>query len=163
MVKNGFASQRFEAYRASIFARATAWSSGAPRREGSQPKLLISGDQFAMVAVYTPSYGAKLPARSWWPRSEEEWVIAKPYSFWGVADVGLAADDWSHFRRLSADRAGPHSCPWENLELLSSFPSLLASPAPVQSFAKAGGPPAPPTTTSWAGKLLGPRRGLGQL
>ena len=38
-VKLSFISLRFEGYPASFFARVTAWSSGARRRESSQPQL----------------------------------------------------------------------------------------------------------------------------
>ena len=115
------------------------------------------GDPFAMLNVHTPGYDQP-SVRSWWPSSEEEWLAAKPYGYWGVADVGLTAEAWSRFPRLSANRLGPHSFSLGNAELLINFPDFVAFLAAVQSFAKTRvpPPPSPSRPESFWGRGAGP-------
>ena len=72
--------------------------------------------------------------------------MTKPYSFWGVADVGFTTDAWSGFPGISVNKLQLFFPPLENTELVINFPFLVVSPATVRSFATAGGPPPPPAS-----------------
>ena len=97
-----------------------------------------------MIDARAPSYD-QLSARSWRPAPEEECFTANPYSCWDIAAAGLAADDSAGFPKLSVARLHPHLFPLRRTEIAADFPSFVAPPALIRSFAKAGGlPPLPP-------------------
>ena len=75
----------------------------------------------------------------------EEWLMARPYSYWDVADVRLSTDAWPGLPKLSVNRLQPHVSPLENAELVFMFLSFVASPAAIRNYAKAGGLPPPQT------------------
>ena len=138
-----FISRRFERYRASILARMTAWSAGVRGRESSQPRLFLHlCDPCGLINVRAPSYDQLLDG-TWRPATEEEWLMAKPYSYWDIADVGLVTGAWSGFPKLPDAKLQPHLLPIGNTELVCNFSSFVASPALIRSFANAGGPPPP--------------------
>ena len=119
VVKVIFISERLGGYRASFFLRVTAWSSGASRRGNSRPKLPMRlGDPFGTTNVRTSSYD-QLSTRSWWPATEDEWPMAKPYSFWDIADVGVTTNAWSGFPQLSVTKLQPHLFPLGNTEIVA--------------------------------------------
>ena len=68
------------------------------------------GDPLSLIKVRTPGYD-QLSVRSWWPAIEEEWIMAKSYSYWGIADVGLTLDAWASFPKISAAELQPHLFP----------------------------------------------------
>ena len=144
VAKCSLTSKQFEGYRATIFARSTAWSAGARRRESSEPKLFAcSGDPFGIINAHAPSYD-QLSGRTWWPASEEEWIAPKPYGYWDTVDAGLTAEAWAGFPKLSVNKLQPRHVPLGDTELVIKFPSFVASRTLIRGFAKAGGPPSPP-------------------
>ena len=143
-------SKHFECYRVSIFVRATAWSAGARRRESSEPtRFICLGDPFGMISARSPSC-VQLPARSWFPTPEAEWLTSKTYSHWGMTDAGLTADAWSGFPKLPVGELQRQLYPLGNIELVINFPIFVAPPATMRSFARYGSPPPPAQQTPGA-------------
>ena len=105
-----------------------------------------------MINVRAPSYD-QLSARSWWPASEKEWLMARPYIFWDIAYVGLTTGDCLGFPKLSVAKLQHHLFPLGITEVGFSFPSFFALPALIRSFARTGGPPssADPVSTCLPG------------
>ena len=96
-----------------------------------------------MINVRAPSYDW-LSVRSWWPATEDEWLMAESHSYQDTADVGPTTDASTSFPKLSATKLQPHSFSLGDTELIMNFPSFVALQAVVRNFAKAGNPPPPP-------------------
>ena len=73
-----------------------------------------------------------------------EWIQAKPYSFWGSADVGLTSSSGAGFPKAAASGLTPGQLEMEHAEALINFLSFLSHPATAKQRINTGGPPPPP-------------------
>ena len=133
IARTSFPSGKFAGFRASTAARLIAWTSGFRVTACGKPKLFVcAGDPFELVTSRSYNYD-RLHVRSWRPADEATWMPTKPYSFLGQADYGLTLEDWSAFPEVRALRFQPHFSPCRDTELVSSFPTFVASPAQIRS------------------------------
>ena len=72
--------------------------------------------------------------------------MSKPYSLWDAANFGLTVKGWAAFPEIGASSLRPHLSPFADTELIIGFPTLLASPSRIRSYAK-GGEALPPLPT----------------
>ena len=101
VVKLSFDSSLYPDFETSILARATAWFSGARRRERPSPKLLsYLGNPFDLSTAKS-SRANQLSALSWRPPDELAWRLTAAHSFRLSKDYGLTVKTWR--RQLPQD------------------------------------------------------------
>ena len=131
------------------------WSSGAPRRGNDERKLyMCPGDAFELLRAHSPQY-VQISGRSWRPAPDQERPQAKPYSYWGAADVGSPSNHRSSFPRAAALNLASCLLETKHAELLINFPSFLCHPAMAKRRVTRGGPPPPPSPPQMPESLWG--------
>ena len=149
-----FDSTDFEGWTASLLCRVTGRSSGARRREHSEPTAyLTAGDPVKLTAIQGASRW-ELSARSWWPTTDLEWKASSPDSFWPTMDVGLIKKQFASFPKVGAELINPRNLPSEHTELILHYPKFVAPANEVQAYVTSGQeqpPPPPRPDSTWDG------------